>query len=80
MNGCGNTMNPVRTAGSIAMGKRQYRHSWIPSLLQKRKCYRIATTQAMEISMVKRLQKRKFCRIAQHPKPKGNRTGRQMMS
>ena len=38
MNGCGNTMNHVHTAGNIAMGKRRCRHSWIPCLLQKRKC------------------------------------------
>ena len=44
MNGCGNTMNHVHTAGSIAMGKRQRRHSWIPCHLQKRKCCSIVTT------------------------------------
>lgn len=46
MNGCGNIMNPVRTAGSIAMGKLRCRHSWIPSLLQKRNgCSIVATFQ-----------------------------------
>ena len=44
MNGCGNTMNHVRTAGNIAMGKRRCRHSWIPYHLQKRKCCSIVTT------------------------------------
>ena len=44
MNGCGNTMNHVHTAGSIAMGKRRCRHSWIPCHLQKRKCCSIVTT------------------------------------
>lgn len=44
MNGCGNTMNHVRTAGSIAMGKHRCRHSWIPCHLQKRKCCSIVTT------------------------------------
>ena len=41
---CGNTMNHVHTAGSIAMGKRRCRHSWIPCHLQKRKCCSIVTT------------------------------------
>ncbi len=46
MNGCGNIMNPVRTAGSIAMGKLRCRHSWIHSLLQKRNgCSIVATFQ-----------------------------------
>ena len=44
MNGCGNTMNHVHTAGSIAMGKRRCRHSWIPCHLQKRKCCSIVAT------------------------------------
>ena len=44
MNGCGNTMNHVRTAGNIAMGKRRCRHSWIPYHLQKRKCCSIVAT------------------------------------
>ena len=44
MNGCGNTMNHVRIVGSIAMGKRLCRHSWIPCHLQKRKCCSIVTT------------------------------------
>ena len=44
MNGCGNTMIHVRTAGNIAMGKRRCRYSWIPCHLQKRKCCSIVTT------------------------------------
>ena len=44
MNGCGNTMNYVRTAENIVMEKRLCRHSWIPCLLQKRKCCSIVTT------------------------------------
>ena len=44
MNGCGNTMNHVRTAGNIAMGKGRCRHSWIPYHLQKRKCCSIVAT------------------------------------
>ena len=33
-----------RTAGSVVMGKRRCRHSWIPCHLQKRKCCSIVTT------------------------------------
>ena len=44
MNGCRNTMNYVRTAENIVMEKRLCRHSWIPCLLQKRKCCSIVTT------------------------------------
>lgn len=37
-------MNYVRTAENIVMEKRLCRHSWIPCLLQKRKCCSIVTT------------------------------------
>ena len=41
---CGNTMNHVRTAGNIAIGKHRCRHSWVLCHLQKRKCCSIVAT------------------------------------
>ena len=40
----GTALNHVHTSGSIAMGKRRCRHSWIPCHLQKRKYCSIVTT------------------------------------